>query len=213
LVSSAQKADIVAEIEAAAGDYEARFPLRFGIPRGEVRSRLGGTLRPEAVDAAVEELVAGGRLFARDDRLRLDGPFPGLPPRLREVADRFKQALEAAGYSVPTVKEGLAAAGAGPWPQAQELLVYLAAEGEIVRLGDDLAYTREQLARLEAKVTEVLLAKGVLGVADFKEATGVSRKYAVPLLEYLDGRGISRRSGDNRVPGRALAGKAQARPG
>jgi len=210
LVSGAHKAEIVREIEAAACDYQARFPLRFGIPRGEVRSRLAGVLRPEAVDAAIEDLVAGGRLFVRDDRVRLGGPYPGLPPRLQEVADRFKRVLEAAGYSVPTVKEAMAEAGAGPWPQAQELLGFLVGEAEIVRLGDDLAYTREQLARLGAQVTEVLLAKGVLTVADFKEKTGVSRKYAVPLLEYLDGRGISRRSGDNRVPGRALARKAEA---
>jgi selenocysteine-specific elongation factor len=210
LVSEAHKAEIVREIEGAAADYQARFPLRFGIPRGEVRSRLAGMLRPEAVDAAIEDLVAGGRVFVRDDRVRFGAPFPNLPPELREVADRFKRTLEAAAYSVPTAKEAMTGAGAGSWPAAQELLVYLAGAGEIVRLGDDLAYTREQLARLEAEVTDVLLAKGMLTVADFKEKTGVSRKYAVPLLEYLDGRGVTRRSGDNRVPGRALAGKAGA---
>lgn len=223
-VSAAYKSEIVAEIEAAARDYQARFPLRYGIPRGEVRSRLAGRLRPEAVDAAVEQLASDGKLFLREDRLRIGEPSVALPPKLRAVADRLKQVLEEAGYSVPAAKEALTRAGAagssatgssgrpgsggsGPGPEAQELLVYLAGEGEIVRLADDLLYTSEQLARLEAQVTEVLLSKGLLTVADFKEITGVSRKYAVPLLEYLDGRGVTRRSADNRVPGKLLAGR------
>ncbi len=91
--------------------------------------------------------------------------------------------------------------------EAQELAVHLAGEGEIVRLTDDLAYTCGQLERLEAEVGRVLAAKGLLTVADFKEATGVSRKYAVPLLEYLDGRGVTRRSGVNRLPGKLLASR------
>ncbi len=207
-LGAAEKAAILGEIEAAARDYQARFPLRFGIPRGEVRSRLAGRLRPEAVDAVVEGLVAAGRLFPRDDRLRLGEASLALPPRLRAAADRLAQILEASGFAVPGMKEALERAGAGSGPEAQELAVHLAGEGEIVRLTEDLAYTPGQLERLEAEIGRVLVAKGGLTVADFKETTGVSRKYAVPLLEYLDGRGITRRSGDTRLPGRLLAGGA-----
>jgi selenocysteine-specific elongation factor len=156
------------------------------------------------VDAAVAALIAAGVLFAREDRLRLGEATLSLPPRLRTVADRLMTILGDAGYAVPSVKEALSRAGATAGTEGQELLVYLAGGGEIVRLGDELIYRREQLQQLEADVTKVLRAKGALTIADFKEITGVSRKYAVPLLEYLDARGVTRRSGDNRVPGRLL---------
>jgi selenocysteine-specific elongation factor len=93
-----------------------------------------------------------------------------------------------------------------PAGEVQELLGYLLSEGKVVRLTEDLIYAPEQLEKLTQEVTAVLRTKGVLTVADFKTITGVSRKYAVPLLEYLDARGVSRRQGDNRVPGRALQG-------
>jgi selenocysteine-specific elongation factor len=206
--SGAYRDEIAAEIEVAAREYQGRFPLRHGMPRGELRSRFAGRLKPEAVDAMVEELVVRGVLHPREDRLRCGEPELRLPPRLRVVADRLREVLIGAGYAVPSMKDALARAGAPAGTEGQELLGYLAASGEVVRLADDLVYAPEQLARLESAVTAVLQAKGELAVADFKEITGVSRKYAVPLLEYLDGRGITRRSGDNRVPGRLLAGRA-----
>jgi selenocysteine-specific elongation factor len=208
-VSADYLAETLGILEQATREYQARYPLRFGISRGEIRSRLADRLRPEAVDAAIELLVGRAILHPRDDRLRHGEQTLTLPAPVQATADRLKGSLVDAGYAVPTVKEALAKAGAGP--EGQELIGYLVSEGEIVRLTDDLAYPRERLEQLEAEVTEVLLEKGVLGVPDFKAITGVSRKYAVPLLEYLDARGVSRRSGDSRVPGRLLAGKTAAK--
>jgi selenocysteine-specific elongation factor len=204
-LGASQVADLAAEMEQAARDYQGKFPLRYGIPRGEIRSRLSGRVAAETVDAVVELLIQEGRLFAREDRLRVGGPEVTLPSSLRAVADRLGKVLHAAGYAVPVLRDALTQAGAGSGPEAQELLGYLIARGEVVRLADDLLYTKAQLAELEAKVSAVLRAKGMLTVPDFKEITGVSRKYAVPLLEYLDKSGVSRRMGDHRVPGRALA--------
>jgi selenocysteine-specific elongation factor len=211
-VSAAYRDEIRAEIETAARDYQARYPLRHGIPRGELRSRFASRLKPEAVDALVESLVATGALHPREDRLRLGESALTLPPQLRAAGDRLREILVAADWTVPSSREALARAGAPAGQEGQEFLVYLAGEGEIVRLADDLIYTRDQLARLESEVTAVLRAKGELTVADFKAITGVSRKYAVPLLEYLDGRGVTRRSGDNRVPGRLLAAGGPGAP-
>jgi selenocysteine-specific elongation factor len=148
-------------------------------------------------------LLANGGYHVREDRLRLGEPAVVLPPPLRAAAERVRTVLVGAGYSVPTIRDTLTQAGVGAG-DAQELLGYLLSEGKVVRLTEDLIYAPEQLEKLTQEVTALLRAKGVLTVADFKAITGVSRKYAVPLLEYLDARGVSRRQGDNRVPGRAL---------
>jgi selenocysteine-specific elongation factor len=204
-LSAAQADEVVAEIESAAREYQARYPLRFGVPRGELRSRLARRLSPEAVDAMIQELLSTGRYHVREDKIRLGEPSVTLPPAIRAQADRLHSVLVAAGYSVPTIRESFVQAGAGQGPEAQELLGYLLSEGAIIRVADDLVYAPEQLEQLVREVTAVLKSKGELSVADFKSVTNVSRKYAVPLLEYLDNRGVTRRQGETRVPGRALA--------
>jgi selenocysteine-specific elongation factor len=203
-LSASQASEIRAEIEQAAREYQTRYPLRFGIPRGELRSRLANRLVPEAVDAMIQGLLATGSYHAREDRLRFGTPAVTLSPAAKARVDRLRSILAAAGYSVPTIREAFTQAGANQ-AEAQELLGYLLSEGTVVRIADDLIYTPEHLEQLVREVTAVLEARGELSVADFKSITNVSRKYAVPLLEYLDNRGITRRQGDTRVPGRALA--------
>jgi selenocysteine-specific elongation factor len=188
-------------IEEAARAYQERFPLRFGIQLGEVRSRLQGRLEPEAVDAAIQELVQMGRAHVDGDRMRVGNDRLQLPDAERREADRILEMLEGAELSVPATKQLLAAVRTA---DPQELLVFLAGQGEIVRLTPDLCYTRGQLERLQARVVERFRDHPTMSVADFKGLFEVSRKFAVPLLEYLDQCGITRRSGDSRVPGRRL---------
>jgi len=204
-LSSAQVDQVNSEIEAAAREYQTRYPLRYGVPKGELRSRFAKRLTSETVDHVLTLLLANGGYHVREDRLRLGEPAVVLPPPLRAAIERVRTVLVGAGYSVPTIRDTLTQAGVGAG-DAQELLGYLLSEGKVVRLTEDLIYVPEQLEKLTQEVTALLRAQGVLTVADFKAITGVSRKYAVPLLEYLDARGVSRRQGDNRVPGRALAG-------
>jgi selenocysteine-specific elongation factor len=202
-LSQAQVDMMSAEIETAAREYRARYPLRFGIPKGELRSRFARRLAPETVDQVLQLLIANGGYHVREDRLRIGEPTITLPPALRAAVERVRSVLVGAGYSVPTIRDTLAQAGVSAG-DAPEFLGYLLSEGKVVRLTEDLIYAPEQMEKLVSEVTAVLKAKGELSVADFKVITGVSRKYAVPLLEYLDNRGVSRRQGDNRVPGRAL---------
>ena len=77
----------------------------------------------------------------------------------------------------------------------------LEAEGRLVRLSDSLLYHPTALADVEARLRTFLASHDVMSMADFKELTGLSRKFAVPLLEYFDRKGVTRRDGDVRRPG------------
>jgi len=84
--------------------------------------------------------------------------------------------------------------------RAQKILQLLLREGVLIRVSTDLIYHRNALARLrEALKTYGRSHANSIKVADFKGLAGISRKYAIPLLEYLDRTGVTRRQGDERV--------------
>ena len=84
--------------------------------------------------------------------------------------------------------------------RAEKLLLILLREKNLVRVSTDLIFHRDALAQLKTQLTTYKRAKGErISVPIFKDLTGVTRKYAIPLLEYLDRERITRRAGDERV--------------
>ena len=83
--------------------------------------------------------------------------------------------------------------------RAQNIFQLLLKEGELVKLAEDLVFHRSALVRLRELVVKYKSRSNRLNVAAFKEITGLSRKYAIPLLEYLDREHVTRREGDARV--------------
>jgi selenocysteine-specific elongation factor len=134
--------------------------------------------------------VAHGELARRATVLRL--PSHSVSTAGREDADRLIEAVRTAEPSPPSVKE-LAAAGFGA-----ELIRAVAAEGRLVRVSPEIVLTPEFVARAEAIVRSNADPLGIT-VSAFREALGTSRKYALPVLEYFDAKGITRRQGDVRV--------------
>ncbi len=191
-------------IHAAADEYQRRYPLRFGVKQSELRSRLRDVAEAALIDAAIAAEVNQGEVFVREDRLRVGSAEPELPAPMVEQAQSLCGALEAGGLAVPapaSLREGLDL----PESSFAELVAYLVAKGSLVRLAPDLCYTGRQLEELEAWVLRHFASHPELSVTHFKEEHQLSRKYTVPLLEYLDKRGITRRAGDTRVPGRRAA--------
>jgi len=110
-----------------------------------------------------------------------------------EEADRLVGAVRAGEPGPPTVRE-LHAAGFG-----RELIEAICAEGRLVRVSPDIVLTPELLAAAEAVLRTIAMEEGTVTVSAFRERLGTSRKYAVPILEHFDARGLTRREGDVRV--------------
>jgi selenocysteine-specific elongation factor len=83
--------------------------------------------------------------------------------------------------------------------RAEKIFQLLLKEGELVKLADDLVFHRAALVRLRELVLQYKSRSNRLNVAAFKEITGLTRKYAIPLLEYLDREHVTRREGDERI--------------
>jgi selenocysteine-specific elongation factor len=115
-----------------------------------------------------------------------------------ESKQRIEQAFAKAGLQVPALKEVLASLRIDQ-ARAQKIVTLLLRDRVLVKLSDDLVFHRDALEGLRQLVVAQKSKTPKLNIASFKDLTGVSRKYAIPLLEYLDRERVTKRVGDERV--------------
>jgi len=115
-----------------------------------------------------------------------------------ESKKTIEQAFATAGLKVPSLKEVLASLKVDK-VRAQKIVTLLLREKVLIKISDDLVFHQSALSDLRQKVAALKGSTPKIDVAQFKDLTGVSRKYAIPLLEYLDRERVTRRVGDERI--------------
>ncbi|NOT34573.1 MAG: selenocysteine-specific translation elongation factor, partial [Candidatus Eisenbacteria bacterium] len=186
-----------AAIEGEVGTYADRWPGRFGVMKGDLKSGLKSRLDAALFDAAFDALVTDGHLELRGERVR-PGDRPWEPPaELVRVLEQLERELDAAGYLVPEIQAAQAKVGA----DGSEAVALGYFSGRLVRVSHELTYTAAQMESLRAKLVAWFDSHAALTVADLRELTGASRKYAVPLLEHSDRVRWTVRVGDERRRG------------
>jgi len=180
-------------------NFHARNPLRAGMPRSEVRSRLqpvvgGETLSPRLLNALLAHAGEAGMVSGSDALVWKAGFAPILSTAQAAAVARTQAAYAAAPASPPNPGETLALLDGDA-----ALFEMLLEQGEFVRLGGDVLFRPQDVAALQAKVRAHLEAKGSITLAEARDVLGTSRKYVQALLEEMDARRITRREGDLRV--------------
>jgi selenocysteine-specific elongation factor len=177
--------------------HHAAQPLSPGVPREEARERLFGRAAPDVFDHVIHTLEKGNALVARDT-LALPGHQLSLSPEEARARDRLTTLFRDAGLAPPDAKT-VAAAAAIETAVADRMLKLLVREKTLVRV-DELLFHAGALAMLKSDVSARKAAGETrIDVAVFKERYGITRKFAIPLLEYLDRERVTRRVGDGRV--------------
>jgi selenocysteine-specific elongation factor len=170
-------------------EFHQKSPLLPGVARQDLRGRLPPFLL-DALLADTKELVSEGEVVrARSHKLVLKEDE-------EQARAKIEQAFEAAGLSVPALPEVLARSGVET-ARARSLLQILLREKRLVRINDDLVFHHTAVDQLRGLLSARRGER--FAVPAFKEWTGVSRKYAIPLLEFLDREHVTRREGDERV--------------
>jgi selenocysteine-specific elongation factor len=172
-------------------------PLSPGLPREEAREKLFSRDAPEVFDHTVATLARSGKLVARDT-LALAGHQLSLSADEQKARDRLDVLFREARLAPPDPKAIAATATIEP-PVAERVLKLLVREKVLIRI-DELLFHAGALATLKDDLK--LRKEGGdtrLDVAWFKERYGISRKFAIPLLEYLDRERLTRRVGDGRI--------------
>jgi len=199
LISEPLLEDVLKKILVRVEAFHKQNPLLPGITKEELRAAAGRRVRTETFRAALDELVRQGKLLAHGELVKKPGTEITLTPEEAQAKQQIEQAFERAGLSVPSVKEVLAQLAIES-RRAEKILQILLREKRLVRVSPELIFHCEALRQLGPLLLGYKKAKGErIGVPAFKELTGITRKYAIPLLEYLDRQRLTRRMGDERV--------------
>lgn len=179
--------------------FHKENPLQPGISREELRAALPRRLRPEIFRSAIDELAARKKIELQGELVKRAGAQVSLLPEEAKAKEQIEAAFSSAGLAVPSVKEVLATLAIESH-RSEKLLQLLLRDKALLRVTPELIFHRDALAELRVKLASYKKTKGErISVPVFKDLTGITRKYAIPLLEYLDRERVTRRRGDERV--------------
>jgi selenocysteine-specific elongation factor len=197
LIASSAVREISDQVISLLEQHHRSEPLSLGPSREEVRDRLFNGIRPEVFRTVIQRLVDSGAVAADREALRLASHQPALGQAEAAAKRKLEDSLNTAGLKAGTIEETAAAAGV-PIDLARKLYTLLAAERRVQKLGD-LVFLTDALDHLKSAVRARKAISPKMDVAVFKELTGgLSRKHAIPLLEYLDRERVTRRIGNER---------------
>jgi len=197
------------EVCRLAQQYQQGNPLAWGIPRAELQERLGWSGSRADFTELLEALSRRGaapQMHLRSDAVRVGSTGRDLSPEDSAALDAMEDALRAGRFAPPTAAELQQTLGIRE--RFAAYVSVLEEQGRVVRLNDSLLYHPEALQEIEARMRSFLSTHDAMKMGDFKDLTDISRKYAVPLLEYFDRRGVTRREGDVRRAGPQLQASA-----
>jgi selenocysteine-specific elongation factor len=175
--------------------------LLWGIDREELKEKMGLGEGP-LFDFLLEKGKREGRIFFKGWRVRTGSAEMDLSEEDRKVLTELENRIRNSGFEFPTRADLIRTVG--DEKRLASYLHILHESGSIVRVSSDGFIHAELRAEVLGRLRERLKGGGTLSIADFKDDFGFSRKYAVPLLEYLDSEGFTRREGDVRVAGPRL---------
>ena len=179
--------------------FHKQNPLQPGIAREDLRVSITRRLRPEIFRAALDELAAQRKIELQGELVKRAGAKISLLPEEAKAKEQIEAAFASAGLAVPSAKEVLGQLSIEA-RRSEKLLQLLLRDRALVRITPELIFHRDALAQLRTKLAAYKKAKGErISVPAFKDLTGITRKYAIPLLEYLDRERVTRRQGDERV--------------
>jgi selenocysteine-specific elongation factor len=182
---------------AALEQFHRAFPLRPGMSREELRGRAGAA-DERVFGHLLETLAAEGVVRSERDKVRLAAHEVRLSAEQQKIVDRVEQEFLGAAAAPPSPEEALTRAGlAGD--EEHELFQLLVEGRKLVRVKDSLYFHATALESIQDKLVAMLRERKEIGPGDIKDLLGISRKYAIPLLEFFDARRVTARVGERRV--------------
>ncbi|HPP81848.1 MAG TPA: SelB C-terminal domain-containing protein, partial [Deltaproteobacteria bacterium] len=185
------------QITAELDRFHAEFPASPGMPREHLRSSVAPGADAKLFHKAILNLAKKGAVAQDGPVLARSGFRPGLESRRTDLGRKIAGIIDEAGFEPPRLQE-LAQSLDIALKEVQEIVGFLSREGLVVKVKDDIHISRRNEETLRRRVREFLEERGSMTPVDMKDVLGVSRKYAIPYLEYLDRIRFTLRVGDVR---------------
>ena len=199
LLVSPEVSDNVADrLLASLERFHEGNPLRDGMPKGELREKVTGGAPPEVFEWVLDRLVQSDKVRAIRDLVVASSHQIRLTPEESEVADLLKKVFRDGSYQPPTLAE-TASRSKKDLKLLERIERLLLQEGDLVRLSEGMVFHRVPLEELKDSVRKHKKKGETIDVGFFKQLAGVTRKHAIPLLEWLDREKVTRRVGKERI--------------
>ena len=184
--------------------HHKREPLARGMLRETLREKVFAHSLPELFGGVIARLEAKGDVVSEKDIVRASKHSVGLSDQDAALSKRIEQLYLAAGVEAPSIDEAMTKAGvpATQRAQARKIMQLLIDDRKLLRIQGEMFMHAHVLEDLRARLTNYASQhepERLIDVAAFKDLAGVSRKYAIPLLEYFDREHVTRRAGDKRL--------------
>jgi selenocysteine-specific elongation factor len=185
---------LVGRMTDALAEYHAQYPLRPGLGREELKSRMQGREKWPAklFNELMVRAVAEGLVEEAGEYLRRPGFEISFAPEQQAKVDALLAAFRRQPYTPPSMAEAIAQTDA-------DIISALVYRGTLARLSEDVLFEAKVYDEMVARIMAHIKAHGSMTVAQVRDAFNTSRKYALAIMEYLDEKKITRRVGDERV--------------
>jgi selenocysteine-specific elongation factor len=197
LIHQSMFSDIQQVIQDQIRDYHQTFPLKPGIPKEELKSKLPRAIGAKTFLITLQHMAKEGSIILEEDIVFMADHKVTLEVDQKELKNKILTAYIEGHLSPPWFKE-ICQKLEAPKKTAKEVLSLLINEGTLVKVKEDQYYHRMHLDKLKDELVEFLIANEEITTPQFKDMAGVSRKYVIPLIEYFDRMQVTIRVGDIR---------------
>ncbi|MBW2408395.1 MAG: selenocysteine-specific translation elongation factor [Deltaproteobacteria bacterium] len=178
-------------------DYHKSFPLKTGMPKEELKTKFPVTLAPKLFNLTLNLMIKTDQIVQEENTVRLATHTISLGADQADVKDKILNTYLDSGLQPPYFKALSKDLNIGP-ASSKEVLMHLVEEGHLVKTKEDLYFHASAIEDLKKKLVEFLENNGEITTPQFKEMTGVSRKFVIPLAEFFDAKNVTLRVGDVR---------------
>ncbi len=184
------------ELVETVSKYHKDFPLKVGLPKEELRSRTTGSRNSKLFNFIINMLTKEGQIVQEKDLVRLKDHRVTLAQDQEKARKRLEEIYLKGGLQPPYFKE---IKDELPGNTAAEVLAVILKGGALLKVKEDLYFHRKSIDELQKRLVDFLKKNGEITTPQFKDMTGASRKYTIPLIEYFDRAQVTVRVGDSRV--------------
>ncbi|OGP90642.1 MAG: selenocysteine-specific translation elongation factor [Deltaproteobacteria bacterium RBG_19FT_COMBO_43_11] len=178
--------------------YHKKNPLQEGMPKEELKASLGNIISPKLFNMAMSSLNKKGIIAADKNSIRLSGYRVELAGELDSLRQAIGKVYHEAGLTPPSMTD-VVNNFADQKTKAQSIIKLMLKDGDLVKINEELCFARGALEKLRGDYKAQLMKDGKATPASFKDLTGLSRKYIIPLMEYFDMNKLTVRVGDHRI--------------
>ena len=178
-------------------DYHGANPLKAGMSKEELKSKFPLLTDSKIFNQVLNQMIKSQQIVQEENTVRLENHRVFLGQDQADIRNKIIKTYQDSGLQPPYFREFIKELQVDP-KHARDVLMLLVEEGQIVKTKDDLYFDAKAVDKLKNKLVEFLIANGEINTPQFKEMTGVSRKFVIPLIEYFDAKNVTLRVGDSR---------------